>query len=39
VILYGAFGEEECAGNFSIAGALRDQAKYLDFAFGERLGQ
>ena len=37
VILYCAFGEEECAGDFPIAGTLRNQAKYLEFAFGERL--
>ena len=39
VILYCAFGEEECAGDLSIAGALRNQAQYLQFAFGERLDQ
>jgi hypothetical protein len=37
VILYCAFGEEECAGDFAIAGALRNEAKYLDFTFGQRL--
>ena len=35
MIFHCAFGEEECAGDFSIAGALRNQAKYLELAFGE----
>src|SRR6185436_9228921 len=33
MILYCAFGEEECARDFSIAGTLRNKAKYLDFTF------
>src|SRR4030095_3948326 len=37
VILYCAFGKEERTGDFSIAGALSYKAKYLEFAFGERL--
>jgi hypothetical protein len=37
VILYCAFGEEECAGDFAIARALRNKAKYFDFTFGQRL--
>jgi hypothetical protein len=39
VILYSAFGKEEYAGDLPIAGTLRNQAKYLKFAFGERLYQ
>jgi len=38
MILYCAFGEEECARDFSVAGTLRNKAKYLDFTFGQRLG-
>ena len=37
VILYCAFGKEQCGGDFSIAGALRNKAKYFDFTFGEGL--
>ena len=33
MILYRAFGEKECAGDFAVAGALRNKAKYLDFTF------
>lgn len=37
VILYCALGEEECAGDLSIAGPFRNKAKYLEFTFGEWL--
>src|SRR5919205_1125774 len=37
MILYRAFGEKEFAGDFAVAGALRNKAKYLDFTFGQRF--
>lgn len=39
MILYCAFGEEKRGGDLAIAGALRNEAEYLKFAFGEGLNR